>query len=69
MDLVRTTSSSSILHIKMFEKTTDTGPPIGHPTICFIKREFTGKTHSFVNFTNNFLKIDFLQNGLIDLST
>ena len=30
----------------MFEKTTDTGPPIGHPSIYFIKREFTEKTHS-----------------------
>ena len=50
------------------EKTMDTEPPNGHPSIRFIKREFTEKTHSCVNFTNNFLKIDFLQNGLIDLS-
>ena len=70
LGLAGTTTSSSILHIKMSEKTTDTVPPIGHPSICFIKWEFTGKkTHSFVNFTNNFLKIDFLQNGLIDSST
>ena len=47
------------------EKITDTGPPIGYPSICFIKQEFTEKTHSFVNFTNIFLKINFLQNGLI----
>ena len=53
----------------MSEKTTDTGPPIGNPSICFIKREFTEKTHSFVNFTNNFLKTDLLQKGLINLST
>ena len=32
--------------------------------MCFIKEEFTERTHSFVNLTNNFLKIDFLQNGL-----
>ena len=38
---------------------------IGHSPICFTKQEFTEKTHYFVNFTNNFLKIDLLQNGLI----
>ena len=64
MGLAGTTTFSSILHIKMSKKTTE--PPIGHLSI---KREFTEKTHSFVNFTNTFLKIGFLQNGLIDLST
>ena len=64
MGLAGTTTSYSILHIKMSEKIT--GPPIGHPSICFIK--FTEKTQSCVDFTNNFLKIDFLQNGLIYLS-
>ena len=53
----------------MSEKTADTGPPISHPSNCFIKREFTEKTHSFINSTNNFLKIDFLKKGLIDLSS
>ena len=43
---------------KNVRKTADTGPPIEHPSICFIKREFTEEIHSFVSFTNNFLKID-----------
>ena len=47
-------------------KKTDTGPPIGHPSICFIKQEFTETMHSFVNFTDSFLKVDVLQNSLID---
>ena len=51
------------------QKKTDTGAPVGYPSMCFIKRKFTKKTHSFVNFNNTFLKIDFLQNGLINLST
>ena len=53
---------------KMSEKATNTGPSIGDPSIFFIKWEFTEKTHSFVNFTNDILKIDFLENGLTDLS-
>ena len=53
----------------MSEETADTGPPVRHPSMCLIKREFTKKMHSFVSFTNNFLKIDIFQNGLIDLST
>ena len=69
MGLAGTTTSSSILHIKMSEETTETGPPVRHPSIFLIKREFTKKMHSFVSFTNNFCKIDFFQNGLIDLST
>ena len=36
------------------------GPPIGHPSICLINRLLAEKTDSFVNFINNFLKIDFL---------
>ena len=42
----------------MSEKATAAGPPIGDPSICFIKLEFTEKTHSFVNFTNDILKIE-----------
>ena len=53
----------------MSEKAADAGPPIGDPSICSIKWEFTEKTHSFVKLTNNILKIYFFQNGLIDLST
>ena len=68
MGLAGTIASSFILDINMSEKITDTGPPIGHPSICFIKWKITEKTHSFVNFTN-FLKIVFLQNSLFDLST
>ena len=56
MGLAGTTTLSSILHIKISEKTTDTRPPIGHPSICFIKLEFTEKAHSFVKFTNNFFE-------------
>ena len=69
MGLAGTTISSSILHRKMSGKTTDRGPPIEDPLVCFLKWEFTEKTHSFVNFTYNFLKIDFSQNGFINLST
>ena len=58
MGLAGTTTSTSILHIKMSEKITDTGLNIGHPSICFIKLEFMEKTHSFVNFTNIFLKFN-----------
>ena len=49
----------------MSEKTTDMGPRIGHPSICLIKRLLAEKTDSFVNFINNFLKIDFLLDFLI----
>ena len=45
--------------------TTDTE----HPSICVIKLKFMEKTHYFVNFTNNYFKLEFLQNGLIDLPT
>ena len=51
----------------MSEKTTDMRPLIGHPPICLIKWLLAEKTDSFVNFINNFLKIDFLHNGFNDL--
>ena len=54
----------------MSYKTTDTGQLIGHPSICFNRWEIRGENNTFfVNFIDNFLKIDFLQYGLIDLST
>ena len=43
------------------------GPPIGHPSMCLIKRLLAEKTDSFVSFINNFLKIDFLQKGFNSL--
>ena len=61
MGLAGTTTS---LYAKNVRKSNRYRPPIGDPSICFIKSEFTEKRHSFVNFTN-ILKIYFLQNGLI----
>ena len=43
MGLTGSTTSFSILHIKMSEKTKNTGVPTGHPSSCFIKQEFTKK--------------------------
>ena len=40
----------------MSEKTTDMGPPIGHPSVCLIKWLLAEKIDSFVDFINNFLK-------------
>ena len=40
MGLAGTATSSSILLIKMSEKTADTGPLIGYPSFCFTKQEF-----------------------------
>ena len=54
--------------MQMSEKTTGTETPVGHPSFCIIKPEFTEKTDSFVYLTNNFLKIDFLQNDITNLS-
>ena len=69
MGLAGTTTSSSILHTKNVRRNNRHRPPVRHPSMCLIKREFMEKMHSFVSFTNNFLKLDFFQNGLIDLST
>ena len=49
----------------MSAKTTDMGPPIGQPSIRLINQLLTKKVHSFVDFINNFLKIDFLLIGSI----
>ena len=59
--------SSSVLHMFMSEKTTDMGPPIGHPSIYLIKLSLVENTDSFVNFTNKFLKKDFVDKGFNSL--
>ena len=69
MSLAGTTTSSSILHIKMSGKTKTQHHPLGIHQFALLNGNLRKKTHSFVNFTNNFLKIDYLQNGLIDLPT
>ena len=52
--------SSSILHIQMSGKNTDTGPPRGQPLIYLIKQLLAEKTISFIKFIINLLMIDFL---------
>ena len=69
MGLAGTTTISSILHIKISKKQQTQDHPLGIHQFVLLKVSSREKTHSFVNFTNNFLKLDFLQNGLIDLST
>ena len=58
---------SSILETS--EKTTEMGPPVGQPSICFMSLLLIENTHSLVNFNSNFLNIDFLQKDLISLQT
>ena len=43
------------------------GLPIGHPSICFMNLLLSENIDSLVNFKSNFLKIGFLQKGLIFL--
>ena len=40
---------------------------MGPPSFCLIKQLLAEKTDSFVNFINNFLKIDFLHKGFNSL--
>ena len=52
----------------MSAKTTDMEPPTGYPSVCLINRLFTEKVHSFANFINSFLKIDFIRFGSMTFS-
>ena len=45
----------------------DIGPPIGHLSIFAIKQLLAAKTDFFVNFINNFLKIDYFHKGFNSL--
>ena len=56
MSSAGTTTSS--LHKKCPKMQQIQGLSIGDPSVCFFKYEFTEKMHSFVDFTNNILKID-----------
>ena len=50
------TTSNSILHMFISEKTTNTGPLIEQLSICFDNIPFTVNKHSFVNLTESFFK-------------
>ena len=49
----------SVLHMYIYEKTTDMGPHMGQVPFFFIKRLFTENTNSLVNFINHFLKMGY----------
>ena len=62
-------TATSSLHKKCLKKQHMQDHPLGIHQFALLNGNSWKKTDSFVNFTNNILKIDFLQNGLIDLST
>ena len=45
----------------------DMGPAVVHPSICLTNSLLAEKTDSFVNFINNFLRMDFLHKGFNSL--
>ena len=61
--LLGTTTSNVILHMLISEKTTDIGPCIRQPSVCFINYPLREKTLSFVNLSKNFFKIYFLKDS------
>ena len=67
MGLAGTTTSS--LHKKCLKKRQKQDQSLGIHQFALLNENSQKKTHSFVNFTNDILKIDFLENGLTDLST
>ena len=67
MGLAGTTTSS--LHKKCLKKEQKQDQSLGIHQFALLNENSQKKTHSFVNFTNDILKIDFLENGLTDLST
>ena len=67
MGFAGTTTSS--LHKKCLKKQQIQGHPFGIHQFALLNGNSQKKTYSFVNFTNDILKIDFLENDLTDLST
>ena len=47
----------------MLERTTEIGPPIGHPSTCLINLPSAEKVQFLQNLFNNLLKTDSLQKG------
>ena len=67
MGLAGTTTSS--LHKKCLKKQQKQDQPLGIHQFASLNENSQKKIHSFFNFTNDIFKIDFLENGLTDLST